>query len=109
MASSHEQRKNPQPRCLVTLFLPAFLPVDVPAGIILFELFSICQGIILMIVTKLLLLSIWFLKLITILVTVVWLKYFCSGSLMGHTAKQPGTYGAVGLNHAAAYTKSSKD
>jgi hypothetical protein len=58
MASSHEQRKNPKPRCLVTIFLPALLPVDVPAGIILFELFSICQGIILMIVTNLLLLSI---------------------------------------------------
>jgi hypothetical protein len=58
VASSHEQRKNPKPRCLVTIFLPALLPVDVPAGIILFELFSICQGIILMIVTNLLLLSI---------------------------------------------------
>jgi hypothetical protein len=43
---------------LVAKFLPAFLPVDVPAGIILFELFSICQGIMLMIVTNLLLLSI---------------------------------------------------
>jgi hypothetical protein len=58
VASSHEQRKNLKPRCLVTIFLPAFLPVDVPAGIILFELFSICQGIILMIVTNLLLLSV---------------------------------------------------
>lgn len=58
VASSHEQRKNPKPRCLVTIFLPALLPVDVPAGIILFELFSICQGIILLIVTNLLLLSI---------------------------------------------------
>jgi hypothetical protein len=58
LASSHEQRKNPKPRCLVTIFLPALLPVDVPAGIILFELFSICHGIILMIVTNLLLLSI---------------------------------------------------
>jgi hypothetical protein len=57
VASSHEQRKNPKPRCLVTMFLPALLPVDVPAGIILFELFSICQVIILMIVTNLLLLS----------------------------------------------------
>ena len=57
VASSHEQRKNPKPRCLVTIFLPALLPVDVPAGIILFELFSICQVIILMIVTNLLLLS----------------------------------------------------
>jgi hypothetical protein len=57
MASSHEQRKNPKPRCLATIFLPVPLPVDVPAGIILFELFSICQGIILMIVTNLLLLS----------------------------------------------------
>jgi hypothetical protein len=59
VASSHEQRKSPKPRCLVTIFLPAFLPVDVPAGIILFELFSICQRIILMIVTNLLLPSIW--------------------------------------------------
>jgi hypothetical protein len=58
VASSHEQRKNPKPRCLVTIFLPVFLPVDVPARIILFELFSICQGIMLMIVTNLLLLSI---------------------------------------------------
>jgi hypothetical protein len=58
VVSSHEQRKNPKPRCLVTIFLPAFLPADLPAGIILFELFSICQGIILMIVTNLLLLSI---------------------------------------------------
>jgi hypothetical protein len=58
VASSHEQRKNPKPRCLVTIFLPALLPVDVPAGIILFELFPICQGIMLMIVTNLLLLSI---------------------------------------------------
>jgi hypothetical protein len=46
VASSHEQRKNPKPRCLVTIFLPALLRVDVPGGIILFELFSICQGII---------------------------------------------------------------
>ena len=52
VASSHEQRKNPKPRCLVTIFVPALLPVDVPAGIILFELFSICQGIIVMIVTN---------------------------------------------------------
>lgn len=58
VASSHEQRKNPKPRRLVTIFLSALLPVDVPAGIILFELFSICQGIIVMIVTNLLLLSI---------------------------------------------------
>jgi hypothetical protein len=52
VASSHEQRKNPKPRCLVTIFLPALLRVDVSAGIILFELFSICQGIILRIVTN---------------------------------------------------------
>jgi hypothetical protein len=67
VASSHEQRKNPKPRCLVAIFLPALLPVDVPAGIILFELFSICQGIMLMIVTNLLLLSVWFLKLLPFL------------------------------------------
>ena len=67
VASSHEQRKNPKPRCLVKIFLPACLPVDVPAGIILFELFSICQRIILMIVTNLLLLSIWLLELVTLL------------------------------------------
>jgi hypothetical protein len=66
VASSHEQRKNPKLRCLITIFLPALLPVDVPAGIILFELFSNCQGIILMIVTNLLLLSIWLLKLVTL-------------------------------------------
>jgi|SRR5580692_10379386 hypothetical protein len=58
VASSHEQRKNPKPRCLVTYSFQLFCSVDVPAGIILFELFSICQGIILIIVTNLLLLSI---------------------------------------------------
>ena len=38
-----------KPQCLVTIFLPALLRVDVPTGIILVELFSICQGIVLIV------------------------------------------------------------